>query len=174
MKPSSIEIEPTTLDDRKDILARLSFRAIADADRGFLFQVYSSTREPELALVDWPPEMKAAFLDMQFNAQHTYYQQQFQQASFDVIELDGKPIGRLYLDRRPTEIRIIDISLMPDFRNRGIGTALLKDVLAEGRAKQQPVRIHVEYNNPALNLYRRLGFVQLGEDSVYFLMEWTP
>ena len=91
-----------------------------------------------------------------------------------MIEQTGEPIGRLYLDRRADEIRIIDISLLPTYRDRGIGTALLTAVLAEGTAKQQPVRIHVEYNNRAISLYQRLGFIQIGGDDVYRLMEWSP
>ncbi len=152
----------------------LTFRSINDADHPFLRQVYASTREEELATVPWSKEQKQAFLEFQFNAQHTFYQNQFGNAAFWVIEQAGVPIGRLYLDRRADEIRIIDIALLPAYRDRGIGTALLKAVLAEGQTKNQPVTIHVEQNNRALNLYRRLGFVQKGDESIYYLMEWMP
>ena len=174
MKPSLTKTRLLTLEDKEEIDDRITFRPIVDGDREFLYEVYASTRESELALVDWSPEQKAAFLDMQFKAQHTYYQEQFQQASYDVIELDGRPIGRLYLDRRPAEICIIDIALIPTSRSQGIGTVLLNAILAEARAKNQPVRIHVEHNNRALNLYRRLGFRQVEDLGVYNLLEWTP
>ena len=152
----------------------LTLRLITDTDQRFLQQVYASTREEELAIVPWPEEQKQTFLEFQFNAQHTFYQRQFRDANFWIVEQAGTPIGRLYLDRRTDEIRIIDIALIPGCRDRGIGTALLNAVLAEGRAKNQPVRIHVEHNNRALNLYRRLGFRQIEEEGVYYLMEWTP
>ena len=149
----------------------LTVREITDGDRPFLYQVYASTRAEELAIVPWSESEKKAFLEFQFNAQHTFYQNQFGNAAFWVIERQGVSIGRLYLDRRADEIRIIDIALLPDYRDRGIGTALLTAILAEGTAKQQPVRIHVEYNNRAITLYHRLGFIHIGGDDVYKLME---
>ena len=152
----------------------LVLRAITDADQPFLYQLYASTREEELAIVPWSEEQKQTFLAFQFNAQHTFYQSQFKDACFWVIEQASVPIGRLYLDRRTDEIRIIDIALMPDYRDRGIGTALLNTVLTEGQTNNQSVTIHVEQNNRALNLYHRLGFTQIGKEGVYFLMERTP
>jgi len=151
----------------------LIFRDVTDSDLPFLYQVYASTRAEELAIVPWSESEKKAFLEFQFNAQHTFYQNQFKNAAFWVIEQEGVSIGRLYLDRRADEIRIIDIALLPEFRDRGIGTALLTAILTEARTKQQSTTIHVEYNNRALNLYRRLGFKQIAADGVYYLMEWT-
>ena len=152
----------------------LTLRDIVDGDRPFLQQLYASTREEELAVVPWSESEKKTFLEFQFNAQHTFYQNQFGDAAFWVIEQENVPIGRLYLDRRSDEIRIIDIALLPAYRDRGIGTALLNAILAEGQANHQPIRIHVEHNNRALNLYRRLGFKKIDEEGVYFLMEWMP
>lgn len=161
---------------KKEALAAygLALKPIRDSDRIFLQQLYASTRQEELAIVPWSEDEKQTFLAFQFNAQHTFYQNQFGEAAFWVIEQADVPIGRLYLDRRAEEIRIIDIALLPAYRDRGIGTALLNAVLAEGQDKNQPVTIHVERNNRALTLYRRLGFVQKGDDSIYYLMEWMP
>jgi ribosomal protein S18 acetylase RimI-like enzyme len=100
--------------------------------------------------------------------------EQFAGAAFDVILLDGESIGRLYVDRRPDEIRIIDIALLPEYRNRGIGSRLITALLAEGTAAGLPVRIHVEQYNPAMRLYNRLGFQKIDERGVYHLMEWSP
>lgn len=152
----------------------LAFRSITEADQPFLCQLYASTREEELAIVPWSEKSKEAFLEFQFRAQQTFYQSQFMGANYWVIEQASVPIGRLYLDRRDDEIRIIDIALMPDYRDRGIGTALLNAVLAEARVKNQPVTIHVEHNNRVLQLYHRLGFRQIGDEGVYKLMEWIP
>jgi len=150
----------------------IGLRAITPDDLGFLYQVYASTRADELAPLDWNDEQKAAFLAMQFKAQHTYYQEQFPRASFDMIMLDGEPIGRLYLERREDEIRIIDIALLSAYRNRGIGSAFLEAVIAEAARIALPIRIHVEQFNPALRLYTKLGFRIVGETGVYFLMEY--
>ena len=152
----------------------VKFRPIALEDEEFLYRVYASTRDDELAQLDWDDGQKETFLRMQFAAQHKFYTEQFHQAAFQVILLDKEPIGRLYLDRRDDEIRLIDIALLPPHRNKGIGHAILKDILAEGELASLPVRIHVERFNPALRLYQRLGFRRTGDNGVYYLMEWFP
>jgi ribosomal protein S18 acetylase RimI-like enzyme len=143
-------------------------------DEQFLYRLYASTREDELAVVPWSESEKETFLTTQFNAQHTFYHQQFNEAEFLIIEQDNEPIGRLYLDRRDDEIRIVDIALLPSHRNRGIGTKYLESILEEGQGAGLPVRIHVERNNTALRLYERLGFQKVTENGVYFLMEKWP
>lgn len=140
-------------------------------DRDFLLQVYASTREEELRLVDWSAEQKAAFVHMQFEAQDTDYRRNYEAASFDVIEVDGEPAGRLYVDRRADDIRIIDITLLPEYRGRGIGTGLIRGLLDEAATDRKRLSIHVEVNNPARRLYERLGFVQVEERGLYLLME---
>ena len=152
----------------------ITLRPITPDDEPFLCRLYASTREEELSLVPWSAAEKEAFLTMQFNAQHTYYQEQFKKAKFLIIQQEDEAIGRLYIDRRKDEIRLVDIALLPRYRRKGIGSSLLKDVLAEGSATNLPVRIHVEHNNPALTLYIQLGFKHIEDQGVYFLMEWMP
>jgi ribosomal protein S18 acetylase RimI-like enzyme len=149
----------------------ITFRSITPADQNFLQQLYASTREEEMALVDWGDRQKEAFLQMQFNAQHQYYQANYTQTAFQIILLNGEPIGRLYVARWEKEIRIVDLALLPEYRDRGIGSQILKDLLAEGKQQHLPVRIHVEQYNLALRLYERLGFQKIGEHGVYWLME---
>ena len=91
-----------------------------------------------------------------------------------IILLDGEPIGRLYVDRRTDEIRIIDIALLAEHRKKGIGSELMGDILAEACNADLPVRIYVEQFNPALHLYERLGFSQANQVGMYYLMEWRP
>jgi len=155
-------------------LAGVNLRPITDADSAFLRRVYAGTREEELKQAPWSDEEKQAFLDMQFHAQHTHYQKHFPEASYDVIEQAGEPIGRLYLDRRPGELRIIDIALLPEKRGGGIGGGLMRQILDEAAISGKPVRIHVERNNPAMRLYTRLGFQKVEDQGVYWLMEWLP
>lgn len=152
----------------------ITLRPIHAEDDAFLRRVYAGTRAAELAATGWDDAQQQAFLRMQFDAQHGYYQQEFADASYDVIEADGAAIGRLYVDRRADEIRIIDIALVPERRGAGIGGGLMRDLLAEVQRAGKPVRIHVERNNPALHLYERLAFVRTGDTGVYYLMEWTP
>jgi len=146
-------------------------RPAEPGDRTFLLQVYASTREEELQLVDWSAEQKAAFVQQQFEAQDAYYREHYHPATFDVIEVDGEPAGRLYVARWEDEIRIIDIALLPEHRGRGIGTALIRELLDEAGAGGKRLSIHVELNNPARRLYERLGLKPVREHGIYLLME---
>jgi len=152
----------------------INLRDIQPADKTFLFTVYASTRADEMALVDWTLQAKRAFLQMQFEAQDRYYKETYQGAQYQITEWEGKPVGRLYVHRRKNEIRIMDIALLPEFRNHGIGSTLLEQILEEGRNRNLPVTIHVERFNPALHLYERLGFRQIEDKGVYLLMECAP
>jgi len=154
--------------------ASVTVRPVEAADEAFLYQVYASTREEELAVLDWDAAQKDAFLRMQFAAQHHHYREHYPDAAFQVILADDRPAGRLYVDRWPGEIRIVDIALLPQFRNSGIGTLLLQDLLAEAQLAGKPVSIHVERFNPARRLYERLGFLTIADEGVYLLMEWSP
>lgn len=151
----------------------LIFRPIADADLRFLARLYASTRAQELAPVPWTEDEKAAFLLMQFQAQHTHYQTHYIAADWLVVELAAEPVGRLYIARWAREHRLIDIAFLPEFCGRGFGTALLRDLMDEARAAGKALTIHVEKNNPAMRLYRRLGFVPISEQGVYELMQWA-
>lgn len=182
----------------------LAYRPIEEADLPFLAELYASTRRDEVAQVPWSDEQKEAFLRWQFESQHQHYQTYYPDCEFLVIEAIGerpgrggdegessgassgpaggsasggprrRPIGRLYLDRWEEEIRLVDIALLPEHRGSGRGTAILERVLAEGRERRLPVSIHVEYNNPALRLYRRLGFRHVDSNGIYYLMRWDP
>ena len=156
-------------------MTHLSFRPIVESDRDFLNAVYASTRAEEMKLVDWDDEQKKAFLDTQFSLQHQYYQQHYtENTEFLIILLNGFQIGRLYISRWLKEVRIVDLALLPEFRNIGHGSKILRDVLSEAADAGKPVSIHVERFNQALNLYHRLGFVKNGEHGIYDLMEWLP
>jgi ribosomal protein S18 acetylase RimI-like enzyme len=150
----------------------LTFRPIVDADLPFLTRLYGSTRAHELAPVPWSEAEKDAFIDMQFRAQHAHYVQHYPTARFLMVLRADVPAGRLYVDRWAREHRIMDIAFMPEHCGQGLGTALLGDLLAEGAAAGKCVTIHVEKNNPAMRLYRRLGFVAVEDKGVYDLMRW--
>jgi len=153
--------------------AGLSFRAATDADLPFLARVYASTRTEELAPVPWSEAAKSEFLDMQFRAQHAHYRRYYPGADWLLILHGGEYAGRLYLTRRPSEHCIIDIALLPEHRGKRLGEALLRDLLDEAAAAAKAVSIHVEKFNPAMRLYRRLGFRTIEDKGVYDLMRWS-
>ena len=149
------------------------FRPQTDDDIPFLRHLYGTTREEEMRIVPWNEAEKSAFLDMQFRAQKADYELNYPDCHFDILEMKGERIGRLYLDRPPGRIDIIDIALLPEFRRHGIGRMLLEEILDEGRKSGRKVRIYVEHFNPARHLYDRLGFRHIDTNGVYHLMEWA-
>ena len=142
------------------------------ADREFLFEVYAASRDSEMALVPWSDEQKQAFLRMQFDAQDRHYRTHYPEARFQVIHHEGQPVGRLYVFEGADEIRIMDIALLPAWRGAGIGSALLRDVLARAGELNRSVTLHVEHNNPARRLYDRLGFRPVSDEGIYVRMQW--
>src|SRR5215212_7666732 len=155
-------------------MAAVTLRAVAADDEAFLRRVYASTRAEELAQIPWTDEQKAAFVDHQFTAQTAHYAEHYTGLTSDVIEVDGEPAGRLVVARWPEEIRIVDITLLPEFRGDGTGSGLLRGLIDEARAAGKRLSIHVEMQNPAMRLYERLGFRPVGDAGVYLLMALDP
>lgn len=150
--------------------ARLVLRPIAAGDREVLFRIYASTREEERLLLGWDPVQWEVFLRQQFGFQHDQYMVAYQNPSFDLVLLEGEPVGRLYVDRRCDEIRVVDIALLTEFRCRGIGGRLLRSLIGEAEAAGRFLGLHVEKNNPILDFYRRLGFQDAADRGVYLYM----
>jgi ribosomal protein S18 acetylase RimI-like enzyme len=152
----------------------LSLRPAGEGDMELLYEIFASTRGSELAYTPWTDAEREAFLRLQFKAQHTHYQKHYAGASFDILLVDGAPAGRLYVLRGDTDIRIIDIALLPGFRNAGIGTRLFRELSAEADREHKLLSIHVEVQNRARRLYDRLDFKVVQDDEVYLLMERAP
>jgi ribosomal protein S18 acetylase RimI-like enzyme len=151
--------------------ADVRLRPVSADDAGFLLRLYASTREAELALLPWEQGAKEAFVRMQFAAQDRYYRQTFPGARHDIILAGEEPAGRLYVHRGPEAMLVVDLALLPGHRGRGIGTALLRELLSEAAAAGAPVRLHVEHDSPARRLYERLGFRPIVDQGVYLLLE---
>jgi ribosomal protein S18 acetylase RimI-like enzyme len=150
----------------------LVLRPETDADIPFLRRLYASTRWDELAITNWSDAEKLAFADSQFGLQRQHYRAYFPTTAWGVLEDNGVPIGRLYLERRDTTLHILDIALLPEWRGRGIGTALMEWICAQAGAAGKSVTIAVEKFNPAQKLYRRLGFCEIADQGPHWEMEW--
>jgi ribosomal protein S18 acetylase RimI-like enzyme len=153
----------------------IKLRPALAADRDFLRGLYASARADELALVPWTDAQKEAFVEHQFAAQDRYYRQVYPGDRFTVIQLNGRPVGRWYVAELDAELRLVEVTIQPEDRGRGIGTQLVAGLCAEADRRGVPIRLHVEPWNPARRLYERFGFVPVGEaGAVYQQMERAP
>lgn len=150
---------------------RYQLRPFTQDDLVFLYQVYAGTRQEEMARTGWSETQVDEFLRMQFQLQHVQYQENFPRAAFDIIHVDDTAVGRLYVDRGPRDILIIDLALLPAFRRQGIGSAIFRDLIDESEKTCLPIRLHVEHENPIIPYYKRLGFSQIDDTGVYYYME---
>lgn len=154
-------------------LPGIGLRPAGDADQPFLRRLYASTREAELQSAGWNAAQQAAFLAMQFDAQQRAYRA-YPDAEFLVIERQGEPAGRLYLQHGAAALRVIDISLLSEFRRQGIGGAVLGAVIALAAHSGRTVNLQVARHNRAQSLYRRLGFAVAHDDGATLSMVSVP
>jgi ribosomal protein S18 acetylase RimI-like enzyme len=150
----------------------VALRPVEAGDDDFLCRVYASTRTDEMALVDWSDEQKEAFLQMQSDAQRAHYRTHYPKAEYFIIQHNRIDMGRFMVERSKDPIILMDIALLPEYRGLGIGTTLIKDLMTEAADKGWALTLHVEFFNPALALYTRLGFVKIAEQDVYYKMSW--
>lgn len=148
----------------------ISLRPVLPGDQDFLFQLYASTRQ-EFSALGWSAAQLEAFLRMQFAAQQRWYATAYPKAEEQIVLFDATPIGRMIVDSNKTATTLVDISLLPAHRNRGVGEGLLCSLLERCSQSRTTVKLQVLKNNPAARLYERLGFVKTGEDDMYFQME---
>jgi GNAT superfamily N-acetyltransferase len=152
----------------------LSTRPVTPDDERFLRQVYKSSRGDDLRGLGWEEDRISEFLEMQYEAQRRFFESDYQNASDEVVLLDSKPAGRLIVERREHEIRCIDLGLLPAYRNRGVGTSIVRKLQEEALASNKSLRVQVIRFSRAVNLLERLGFVRTSETGTHLQMEWTP
>jgi GNAT superfamily N-acetyltransferase len=154
---------------------RVELRRVAPDDEEFLLDVYASTRADEMMLVDWDDSMKRAFLRSQLTAQRADYESRFPAASYNVILVGGARAGRLWVARTEEQIRLLDIALLPEFQNRGVGKFLIEQLIEESERARLPLRHMVfQFNTAGMRFYERLGFVPSGTMGAYIQMERAP
>lgn len=156
------------------VLSQTALRPERAEDESFLRALYASTRAEEMALFAWPEPQRDMFLRMQFDWQRRHYRGQYPHADWMIVMQGECPIGRFYVERGEQAICVIDISLSPEYRSRGVGGALLERLLREAAREVKPVRLQVERHNRVLNLYRRLGFELREDRDVYLCLEAKP
>ncbi|WP_028105006.1 GNAT family N-acetyltransferase [Pseudoduganella violaceinigra] len=152
----------------------IEMRPAEAGDLAFMQQLYSSTRSAEVRMGGCDLATETLLQGLQFKAQQTWYETQYPNADLAVIMDRERPVGRLFVDYGPGELRILDICLLPEYRNRGIGLGLLRSLQAQGERLRLPVRVNLALGSPAQHLFVRCGFELLAVDGMYNLMEWLP
>ena len=152
----------------------VTLRPVTDGDDAFLLELYASTRDDVLRS-PLSAEEKAQFVAMQCRAQRVDYETRFRGSDHSIVLVDGVPHGRIWVDRRADEIRLLDIALVPHGQNRGTGRALLERLIVEADRSATPLRHSVLLENEAaLRFYERLDFEIVENFGLHVLMEHRP
>lgn len=150
----------------------ISLISVSDSDTELIEEIYFYTRNEEFAAIGWNDEQLKPFLKMQCDFQKKSYQMQYPNAEYSMILLEDKKVGRLIIDRAESEIRLVDIAILPEFRKLGIGSKLIENLIREAEKSNKIVGLQVEKNNQkAFALYQKLGFETVGDDGLYISME---
>jgi ribosomal protein S18 acetylase RimI-like enzyme len=148
----------------------ISIRPAVPSDAPFLFALYRSVREHKFAFL--PPVQLERILHMQFEAQLRDYAAQYPNAEDWIILFDGEPAGRLLWCEQAGESCVVDIAVVAQLRNRGIGTYALEAAIRRAKQLGKPLRLAVRQgNDAAIRLYRRLGFIILRKNELFLEME---
>jgi ribosomal protein S18 acetylase RimI-like enzyme len=156
------------------VQAGITLRPVCADDEAFLLKVYASTRREEFASIPWTAAQLEAFLRMQFVAQRRDYETQYPKADHRIILFNDELAGRIMTAGTDEGIYLVDISLLPEYRNRGLGTNLIGNLLADAEREGVSVHLQVLQTNPARQLYERLAFSIIGEHDFYSRMLWRP
>ncbi|CAM3942234.1 GNAT family N-acetyltransferase [Cohnella lubricantis] len=143
-------------------------------DERLSFELYAASRASEMEAWGWPEELRQPFLAMQFRMQQQAYKTSYPNGTVRTIEFAGAPVGKLHSAAEDDTLVLIDLSLLPEYRSRGIGTEAIRQLQCEAAGQSfRKVRLTVRTDNPALRLYERLGFVPVEQASIDIRMEWV-
>jgi ribosomal protein S18 acetylase RimI-like enzyme len=151
----------------------ITLRDAREQDEGFWLSVFEAVRAETWVHLPGSETQKSALTEMQFRAQRTHYQAAFPNASYQIILLDESPVGTLTLTEDDGSVHLVDIAVLPERQNQGIGSGLIRRLMMGAAEKGKPLNLHVEQSNPARRLYERLGFEIVEEDAMYVAMTWA-
>jgi ribosomal protein S18 acetylase RimI-like enzyme len=142
-----------------------TLRPATSADAVFLYELHvAAMRDVVTATWGW---------DEAWQQQH--FAARFAPKAIQIIQVGGESVGMLELETRQTELFVGNLKLLPTVQSRGLGTAVLRDILAIAAHESIPVRLQVlEANLRARRLYERLGFVATGGIAPHIQMRWSP
>lgn len=105
-------------------------------------------------------------------AQDEFFKGDWDSAAFEIILCDEVPCGYMCIEDREGDIHVRELVVLPQFQGQGVGSHILREVFERARTRRVPVRLETQQANRAVNLYRRLGFRELGRSDTHIQMEW--
>jgi ribosomal protein S18 acetylase RimI-like enzyme len=150
----------------------VALRPESPRDEPFIRRLILETVAQELGADAWPEPMRSHLLEIQYAARRQSHSANYPEAASRVILADGSEAGWVVVTVLPHEVRLVEIMILAQQRGKGIGTAVIRGVLADAGAEGKPVRLHVNVtNHAAIRLYERLGFRRTAGNEVQHLME---
>jgi len=104
--------------------------------------------------------------------QRDHFEKKWDPARYSVLTIEEQVVGCMAIENYSDHIFLSEIQVEPTYQGRGYGTAVLRDLLAEAKQKNLPVRLRVLKLSRAVGLYTRLGFIRTSENDTHFYMEW--
>ena len=150
----------------------ITLRPATEDDQDFLLKLYKSSRGDDLRSLGWDEDRIDEFLEMQYEAHRNFLHNDHPGMQDQIVLLAGEPVGRLAVEQRPDEIRLVDLALLPAHRNCGAGTLLIRDLQQQAATAKRLLRLQVIRFNRAVGLFERLGFTRTRETGTHLQMEW--
>jgi GNAT superfamily N-acetyltransferase len=152
----------------------IRLRPEVPSDFAFLQRLYIWLHWADLDALAWTADHKTAYLLSQFGQHMAHLAQNHADGDYRLIILGDEPIGRFYVDSVPSEIRLLALDLLPDFRGQGIGGKLLADLTDQAKASNRKITTQVDATGPALSWFERKGFRRFTRLGHYCGLELAP
>lgn len=155
-------------ENNQEKLTAFTLRNATEADLPFLFKVSTEAMKPV---------HEALHPGEEFNEEQEFekYKNKFDSNKIQIIQYQGKDAGRLRVERSPESIYVGGIQILPEFQNKGIGTAVFTELIEESKQSGVPIVLEVhEVNKNAINFYKKLGFKETGQKRNKVVMKFIP
>ena len=141
-----------------------------------------SLKDIEDTEIDWLYELnEQSYRDVVIR-QFGKWDEKFQRDCFDkkwrnkrpakIVTVENDPIGVIVLEHRDGHDWLDEILIKADYREQGIGTSLMKQLIADARAQNRRIQLQVlRENHRARHFYESVGFVVLEHRENHYLME---
>lgn len=143
---------------------KYTLRTSEQKDAEFLFHVKIEAMKPTSSILRTAHD---------YDKELAEYLTKFEPEKIQVIQFEGRDVGRLRIVRSPESIYVGGIQILPEFQGKGIGSAIFQDLIAESESTRIPITLEVHHvNEKATSFYKKLGFQETGKNEKQVLMEY--